>query len=221
MKFPFTTEQFLDLFRQYNTTVWPMPLILNLLALFMVFAIVLKWKQMYRFLFLVLAFLWLWTGTVYHLLFFTTINPAAYIFGAAFLLQGIFFLTYALGKQDIVFSARLDVYGFTGLLLIVYALVAYPMLGYFLGHRYPAAPSFGLPCPTTIFTLGLLLWKRDKMPAWLFLIPLLWSAIGFSAALVLGMKEDVGLIISAILFIVLGLSRIRHPFHRRLPHTAG
>ena len=66
------------------------------------------------------------------------------------------------------------------------------MLGYFLGHRYPAAPSFGLPCPTTIFTLGLLLWKRDKMPAWLFLIPLLWSAIGFSAALVLGMKEDVG-----------------------------
>jgi hypothetical protein len=77
-------------------------------------------------------------------------------------------------------------------------LLIYPVLGYFLGHVYPHSPTFGLPCPTTIFTFGLLLWADNKVPKYLLVIPLLWSLIGFLAAFQLGVLEDVMLLITGL-----------------------
>jgi hypothetical protein len=73
--------------------------------------------------------------------------------------------------------------------------VIYPLLGYFLGHVYPSSPTFGLPCPTTIFTIGTLL-LAGKTPRAVFIIPLLWSVIGFKAAISLGAEEDTFLLLS-------------------------
>jgi Family of unknown function (DUF6064) len=57
---------------------------------------------------------------------------------------------------------------------------------------------FGLvPCPTTIFTFGmLLLAARPKRP--LLWPPLVWSVIGFFAAVKFGISEDVGLLLAGI-----------------------
>ena len=43
-----------------------------------------------------------------------------------------------------------------GVLLVIYAF-AYPLLTIASGHRYPATPTFAVPCPTTILTIGLFL----------------------------------------------------------------
>ncbi len=83
--------------------------------------------------------------------------------------------------------------------------VLYPLIGVASGHRYPAMPMFGVaPCPTTIFTFGLLLWTIDRVPKYLLLIPLLWSLLGVVAALQLGIPEDFvlplsGLVVTALL----------------------
>jgi hypothetical protein len=69
-----------------------------------------------------------------------------------------------------------------GGLFVVYALVVYPLLGAALGHRFPAAPTFGLPCPTTLFTVGLLAFLRRPFPASVLVIPALWTVVGTSAA---------------------------------------
>ncbi len=78
----------------------------------------------------------------------------------------------------------------------------YPLLSTLIGHRYPEAPTFGLPCPTTIFTLGLLSWTRPSVPWPLTIVPIGWAIIGSSAAVRLGMWEDLGLGIGAMLFLV-------------------
>jgi len=53
---------------------------------------------------------------------------------------------------------------------------------------------FGVaPCPTTIFTIGMLLLARGRWVVWLSIIPLLWSLVGLAAALQLGIPEDFGL----------------------------
>jgi hypothetical protein len=83
--------------------------------------------------------------------------------------------------------------------------VAYPLLGYAAGHRYPATPTFGLPCPTTIFTLGLLLWADRPMPRWLLAVPIAWSALGASAALQLGVPEDLGLVAAGVTSLALAV----------------
>jgi hypothetical protein len=82
----------------------------------------------------------------------------------------------------------------------------YPVLGQLGDHPYPRSPSFGMPCPTTIFTLGLLLLTRGRVPWWLIVIPAVWAAIGTSAAITLGIREDLGLAAAALaLMVVLSL----------------
>lgn len=78
------------------------------------------------------------------------------------------------------------------------ALVGYPIVGFLVGHRYPAAPTFGVPCPTTIFTLGLLLWSTGPLARRLTVVPVLWAIVGTSAAVNLGMTEDLGLFVAAL-----------------------
>jgi len=203
MKLPFSTEQFLDVFVQYNTSVWPMQIVLNLLAAVCVVTVIGKVKITGRLITGFLALLWIWTGLAYHLLYFTSINKAAFLFGGLFVIQGLIFLFEGVIRDKVSFSFRFNTYGILGGFFILYALVLYPLLGHLLGHRYPANPTFGLPCPSTIFTFGILLWADVKLSTRLFVMPALWSLIGFGAALTLGIPEDTGLLIAGMLGTVL------------------
>jgi hypothetical protein len=192
----FTTEQFFNVFAQYNTAVWPMQVILNLLAIIALFLTTGKVNYADRAVSAILAFLWIWTGLVYHIVFFTSINNLAYVFGGFVILQGVLFFIAGSLRQKISFRPHRDIYSIVGGLLILYGLLIYPILGYFLGHVYPYSPTFGAPCPTTIFTFGLLLWTDRKLPKYLLVIPLLWSIIGFFATINWGVSEDIMLLIA-------------------------
>jgi len=137
-------------------------------------------------------------GIVYHLIFFSTINKAAYFFGAVFILQGIMFAGCGLIRKKLSFEYRKSSTNYAGIILLFYALIIYPVLGHILGHAYPYSPTFGLPCPTTIFTFGILLFVNKKLPFHLLIIPLLWSFVGFTAALNLTIYEDTGLLIAGL-----------------------
>jgi hypothetical protein len=151
-------------------------------------------------------------GIIYHFGFFSAINKAAWIFGFLFILQGFIFLFYGVFKSKLTFAYYRNVYGISGLIIVAYALVIYPVIGYFAGHAYPLAPTFGLPCPTTIFTLGMLLLANCRVPVWVLIIPLLWSVVGSSAALNFGIKEDTGLLITGVIVLMLILFRNRKFF---------
>lgn len=177
---PFTTEQFLDLFEVYNQSIWPAQLIAYLLGVFVLFLTIGKTSVSGRFILLILGIFWIWIGVFYHILFFSGINPAAYIFGSFFILQGILFISLNSTVNKLRFVFRKDIYGLIGGLFILYAMILYPILGHIFGHVYPQSPVFGVaPCPTTIFTFGLLLWTIGKIPYWLLIIPGLWSLVGF------------------------------------------
>lgn len=203
MSLPFTIEQFLSVFEKYNLSVWPMQIVLVLVAILAIILSIRKINRSDNIISLVLGFFWLWIGIVYHLAFFTSINKAAYFFGALYIIQGLLFLFVGGLKSKLSFKFEPNSYGIIGSLFILYALIIYPGLGYFFGHVYPKNPTFGLPCPTTIFTFGLLLWTDKNVPKYVLAIPLIWSIIGFGAALSLGVKEDYGLLIAGVLGSIL------------------
>jgi hypothetical protein len=67
---------------------------------------------------------------------------------------------------------------------------------------------FGVtPCPTTIFTFGVLLLSARPLPALLLVIPLAWAAIGGSAAVLLGVREDLTLTAAAAIAVMLQRQR--------------
>jgi hypothetical protein len=54
-------------------------------------------------------------------------------------------------------------------------------------------PTFGVPCPTAILTAGLLVTSPRAEARLVAVIPILWSAIGGSAAFSLGILPDFAL----------------------------
>jgi hypothetical protein len=141
----------------------------------------------------------LWTGAVYHGVFLSRINNAAYFFSLLCIIEAVIFFFAGVMRSDLHFRARLNLPGIVGALLIAYALVLYPALGYLFGHGYPQSATFGAPCPTTIFTFGVFLWTNEKVPFDVVAIPFVWSMIGSTAAISLGMWEDGGLFVAGLL----------------------
>ena len=196
---PFTPEQFFDVFRRYNTSVWPMQWVLAGLGVLAVLVALQRSTRATRVVSGILASLWLWMALGYHLAFFASINRAAILFAAAFLVETGIFLWAANRPARLRLDPRLDGRGIIGGAIIAFALVGYPILSSAVGHRYPAMPTFGLPCPTTMLTLGLLLWIEPPIPRRLAAIPVVWSIIGGIAAARLGAQEDYALLVSGLL----------------------
>lgn len=207
MKLPFTTEQFFDVFAQYNTSVWPMQIVLYALAVLSVIFSLKKIKLSDKGISMILSFLWIWMGLSYHIIFFSNINKAAYVFGSLFMLQGLIFFFFGIIQNRFVFQFRSSIYTITGAVFILYSVVVYSLIG---GHEYPRVPLFGVPCPTTIFTFGLLLWTEKRIPIYTMIVPVLWSGIGFSAAINFNVPQDYGLFVAGILGAVMLVYREKH-----------
>ena len=137
--------------------------------------------------FAALAILWSVNGIGYRLMFFAPINPIAPVFAAFSVLQAVLLLASATQPGDQ--RPRRDFRSIAGLMTIVHALAIYPVLGLWAGHGLMAGPMFGVaPCPTTIFTLGILMIARGRRVVWLSIIPVLWSLIGLSGAVQAAMR---------------------------------
>lgn len=197
MNLPFTVEQFYDVFREYNESVWPAQVILNVLALATVLIVLVPRRWSGRAASAVLALLWAWLGVAYHLAFFARINPAAYAFAALSLAGAILFFWHGVLRGRLRFAWRGGMTAYTGAGLLGFALGVYPAWSWYAGHRFPAMPTFGLPCPTTIFTIGLLCFLTHPYPRAVLIAPLLWALIGAQAAMLLGVPQDSGLFLAA------------------------
>jgi hypothetical protein len=219
---PFNVEQFLNVFAEYNQAIWPLQVALVFTALAAVFLALKPNSLSSRVITLLLACLWLWMGITYHLVFFTRINRAAYAFAALFIVQAVLFIYAGVVNRNLIFRVRWGAAGIVGGLLIVYSLLIYPLVGNVSGNSYPYSPTFGVPCPTTIFTFGLLLWADKGAPRYVILIPLLWSLIGMFAAVYLGIWADAGLPLAGIVGTILILRRGRRavsPIHAGAQQT--
>ncbi|HKW00137.1 MAG TPA: DUF6064 family protein [Vicinamibacterales bacterium] len=200
MTLPFTQEQFLDLFGEYNRALWPVLVALWIATTFAVVRLYRPSGSTSRLLAGLLAVHWAWSGTVYHLIYFRRINPAAVLFGTVFLIQAALLVWRGVGRSRLTFSPQRSIWGIAGTILIFYSL-AYPAAGLMFGLHAPRFPSFGVPCPTTLLTAGLLLLAPRNEARVLGLIPILWAAIGGSAAFILGIPPDLALPVAGAILL--------------------
>lgn len=200
---PFSREAFFAVFASYNAAVWPAQLFLYGLAAALVVLVVRGRPRTRLAVSLGLGLLWVWTGVLYHWWHFTTINRAAWGFGALFVVQGGLFIANGLGGRRLELGGPRGWFGWIGGGLVSYALVVYPLWGLAAGHPAHEVPVLGVPCPTTIFTFGLLFWAVRPVPRHLLVIPLLWAFLGSTAVLLLGVLQDVGLLVSGLLGLLL------------------
>jgi hypothetical protein len=205
MQLPFTREQFFDLFAAYNSALWPAVLALWLASIVMAVRLGSDRRPSDRVVSALLAVHWAWSGLVYHIAFFTRINPAAWLFGALFLFQAGLFIWFGIVQDRLRFAPRRSSRGPFGWLLIGYGLL-YPPINAAQHLTLLRIPAFAVPCPTTIYTAGLLMLTTAR--SWqLAVIPIVWAAIGGSAAFALGVPADYALPIAGIALAVSSFRR--------------
>ena len=193
-----TLAQLLAVFENYNLAIWPVQMLAYVLGLAALFFAIKPSRYSSRIVTGILCFLWLWTGIAFYALQFGPVYAPAYAFGVLVVIQGALFLASVL-KPRLSFGVKGDLYCGVGLLFVAYAMIGYPAVGYFLGHVYPQTPPFGLtPCPTTVFTFGLLLLTGKRLPKLFLAIPLL-AALGGIMPVSIGILEDTGLIVAGLL----------------------
>jgi hypothetical protein len=206
MQLPFTVDQFYGVFRAYNEALWPAQVFLLALAAFGLVAFPHRWSGVG--VSAILAFLWGWLGLAYHLAFFASINPLAYVFSAVSVAGAVVFLWVGVVRRRLEFRLVRSARTVTGFSLVFFALGIYPAWSLYAGRHFPSIPTFGLPCPTTIFTLGLLAFLVAPFPRSPFVVPILWCLVGSQAAFLLGVTQDFGLFVAAaVSAVVIARSR--------------
>jgi uncharacterized membrane protein len=199
---PFTAKQFYGVFSAYNTGVWPMQLPLLALGVLAVVLLVMQRSYASVGISAILTVLWVWQALAYHLTFFTAINPLAFVFAAVFMAGAAAFLWFGVIRRTLHFKPASGWRALAGWGLMIFAILIYPAWTYLGGHHYPAFPTFGLPCPTTLFTLGLLAFLVRPYPRSVFVVPVLWCFVGSQAAFVFDVQADLGLIVAGVVGLI-------------------
>ena len=90
------------------------------------------------------------------------INPIAWLFTGS-LPQAVLFARCAIGRGQLRFSTGPPMRRLQAGTLVAFSLL-YPLINVAQGFSFPRMATFGVPCPTTILTLGLLLVAEP--PSW-------------------------------------------------------
>ncbi len=176
---PFTAEVLASLHAGINIDLWP----LRLLGLAMALAVVVRvWRYRPpddRFTATVLTIFWLWNGLAYMGHYRAELDWAAPGYGLLFVVEGALLTWFGIVRPRIGFDRAGRSARAMGGMMAVFALVALPLLTWFVTGDPEGAETVGLlPTPTTVFTLGVLVMVGIGAPRILFLLPLVWSAVG-------------------------------------------
>ena len=205
MQLPFTKEQFFDLFAAYNVRLWPALVALWIASVLVSVLLLSSRRPPHRWISALLAAHWAWSAMAYHVGFFTRINQAAWGFAALFLLQAAVFSWVGVVQARLSFAPWRNAWAPVGWGLAAYSLF-YPAINAAQHLSVSRIPTFGVPCPTMIFTAGMLMFATPR--SWrLSMVPVMWSVIGGSAAFLLGVSADYALPIAGLALAIFSLAR--------------
>ena len=209
MQLPFTKDQFFDLFAAYNGALWPALIALWVASVVVSLLLFSSRRPADRWVTAVLAAHWAWAGAAYHAAFFTRINPAAWLFATLFLAQAALFIWVGIVQGRLSFAPWRNAWAPVAWGLVAYSLV-YPAINAAQHLSVSRIPTFGVPCPTTIFTAGFLMLAAPR--SWpLAIIPVIWSLVGGSAAVLLDVRADYALPIAGIALTIFSMQRSSEP----------
>jgi len=205
MQLPFTNGQFFDLFAAYNETLWPVLLALWIASVVVTILLFSSRRPPDRWISGLLAAHWAWSGLGYHAAFFTRINPAAWIFAILFLVQAALFVWVGIVRRRLSFVPTRKAWTLLAWFFVAYSLL-YPAMNAVQHLTLSRIPTFGVPCPTTIFTAGLLMLAAPR--SWpLAIVPVIWSLLAGSSAFLLDVRADYALPIAGIALAISSTQR--------------
>jgi len=201
----FSSRTYWRLVALYNEAVWPWHFVAIGVGCVVLKCVTHPTAQRRRIAMLLLMVAWAWIAWAYHMQRYGDISTAAPYFAIAFAIQALLLCFLAVkGKDGVAGKPKNCI----GLVILVLAVFAYPLLAPASGRPWSQAEVVGIsPDPTVIATLAVLLTTRMHWSAWM--IPLVWCVV--SAATLVELRVPHAWLLPAVgtVSVVAGLSRRR------------
>jgi hypothetical protein len=212
----FSPRVYWRMFELHNAALWPLHL-LTLAAGLIIILIARRSGTGARWLALILAMLWIFVGWSFLWNRYATINWAAAYVAPAFAVEGVLLLVIGSLHGGLAFDRRGPA-GWTGYLILGFALAGAPLLAPLQGRGWASSEVFGIaPDPTAMATLGVLLLAHGRLLPLLLPIPVLWCFL--SGLTLQTMGEPQAWALYGVLALVVA-AWTRTIIHRRgPPHT--
>ena len=198
----FAARTYYRLFELYNADIWPLQLVTLLAGAAIVVLMISRRPWGGRVIAVILMACWLWVAWAFHWQRYSTINWAATYFAAGFAIEAALLLWIGVLRNRLAFDPDRNMRSRIGVVIVVFALVAQPLVGLLSSRGWAQVETFGVaPDPTAVATLGVLL-AADRPHRTALLLPLLWcvtssalwSAIQTADALVMGAAATLALL---------------------------
>lgn len=203
----FSARTYFRLLELYNRAVWPAHLAAAAAGIAIaVCAVRGGGARCGRIATVLLGLGWLWVGWAFHAQRYATIHAAAGYFAVGFAAEGLLLLwTGVRRRAEPMIGARHGARA--GVVLLLFALLGYPLLAPASGRPWAQAELFGIaPDPTAAATLGVLL--LSARTGWLvWPVPLLWCAISGATLWSMHARDAWVLPLFALLALLLAGSR--------------
>jgi hypothetical protein len=170
--------------------VWPAQIALYAAAAVCIGLIVRRSGGANQFVSALLALLWAWLGAVVVPRASMLSGTLALLAMSLSLVQAVLIFRAGVLERRLTFRPPDDGASMIGTTLLLYALTLHPMIAAALGRQFPDVPTFGIAVPTTVFTLGLLLWAERPIPRRLLVVPAISAVTSGIVALRFAMWED-------------------------------
>ncbi len=189
-------EVFFNNVSAYNVSIFPMQIITLVVAVILTYLLFVRPSTgVSKLIKIYLSFTFVWFA-----LMFPFEGVLKIIFGLVHIVIAIlFFIDIFTAKIEFKFPETSGKRYFM-LFLIFSAFALYPLIEYMSGHLYPKILLFGVaPCPTTIFSLALLVGAVPKVGKIIFIL-LIFPAIfsGLSVPIMLGVWADLLLLFTGV-----------------------
>jgi len=172
----FSPRVYWRMFELHNAALWPLHLLTLAAGLIIILLIARQPETYARRLALILAMLWSFVGWSFLWQRYATINWAAAYVAPAFFVEGALLIVASL-RNGLAFDRRGPA-GWTGYLILAFALAGQPLLAPLQGRGWASSEVFGIaPDPTAMATLGVLLLARGRLVPVLLPIPVLWCLL--------------------------------------------
>jgi hypothetical protein len=201
-------SDFVALFEQCNQAIWPIQLVGQLAMLVAIAMMFTSWRYARSAIFGTLAPFCIFIEIVFQYTYLRPLYQPGKTFAGLWMAEGML-LAFSASRPPRCFKRSTGWCAALGWLAIGYSLMGYPALGFLLRSSvlriaWPGA----FPCPTALFTLGVLVMEQGPLPKWMLVIPAFW-AIGGLVPFSWGIREDLGLVVFGMLIVVTIVSRDR------------
>jgi len=185
----------------YNVSIFPMQIITLVVAVILTFWLLVKPSAgINKLMKAYLSFTFVW-----FVFMFPFEGVLKIIFGLLHLaIAMLFFIDIFTAKIEFKFPETSGKRTFM-LFLIFSAFALYPLIEYMSGHLYPKILLFGIaPCPTTIFSLALLIGAVPKVGKIIFILLILPAIFsGLSVPIMLGVWADLLLLFTGVYGLII------------------